>query len=134
MIKKVILSLVIILIVLLTATGFLYAKGSDSPKISKADQNEVADDEVVRDTNTFHITSNCNHGGTILPKGNQSLNIGDIRTFTITANIGYKLVWLRVDNLKIKDFSEGTYTFTGDGKNHTIHAHFKKIKTNGNNG
>jgi len=37
-------------------------------------------------------------------------------------------IWLRVDDVKDKTFTSNTYTFTDVGKNHTIHAHFKKIK------
>ena len=58
----------------------------------------------------------------------QSVKKEDSITFTITVNPGYKLEWLRVDNAKDKSFTSNTYTFTDVGKNHTIQAHFKKIK------
>ena len=45
-----------------------------------------------------------------------------------TVNPGYKLVWLRVDDVKDTTFTSTTYTFTDVEKNHTLHAHFKKIK------
>jgi hypothetical protein len=132
MLKKIILGVVIILVVLLATTGFLYAKGNDSPKIKKADQ--VEDEEINQDINVFHITSSCNNGGTISPKGMQSVENGKSIDFIVTAKDGYKIEWVRIDNAKIKSITSNTYTktFIGDGKNHTIHAQFKKIKTNSN--
>ena len=139
MIKKIIFGIVIGLLVLMTAIGFIYAdnkdtnnKGNNKQELNKEktsvedDENEDLDDVENEDPNIFHITSSCNHGGTISPKKNQSVKKGDSITFTITVNPGYKLVWLRVDNIKYYDRT--SYTFTDVEKNHTIHAHFKKIK------
>ena len=130
MIKKIIFGIVIGLLVLMTAVGFIYAdnkdtndKGNNKQELNK-EKTSIEDD----DPNIFHITANCNHGGTISPKKNQSVKKGDSITFTITVNPGYKLVWLRVDNVKDKNYTLSTYTFTDVEKNHTIHAHFKKIK------
>ena len=139
MLKKIIFGIVIGLLVLMTATGFIYAnnkdtinKGHNKQELNKektSDENEDLKNEENEGLNIFHITSSSNHGGTILPKGNQLVKIGDPIIFTITANPGYKLEWLRVDNVKNYNYDTSkTYTFTGDGKNHTIHAHFKKIK------
>jgi len=123
MLKKIIFGIVIGLLVLMTATGFIYAYNKDT--LNKGNNNQ----ELNKGMDIFHITSSCNHGGTILPKGNQLVKIGVPIIFTITANPGYKLEWLRVDNVKNYNYDTSkTYTFTGDGKNHTIHAHFKKIK------
>ena len=141
MIKKIIFGIVIGLLVLMTAIGFIYAdnkdtngKGNNKQELNKEktsvedDENEDLDDVENEDPNIFHITSSCNHGGTISLKGNQPVKKGDSITFTITVNSGYKLVWLRVDNVKNKNYASNTYTFTDVGKNHTIQAHFKKIK------
>jgi hypothetical protein len=74
---------------------------------------------------TFHIISSCNRGGTIEPKGFQ-FSEGESIGFTITPEEGYELVWIRVDNEKLETIS--TYSFDDIDSNHTIHAHFKKIK------
>ncbi|MHB1346896.1 MAG: InlB B-repeat-containing protein [Candidatus Humimicrobiaceae bacterium] len=131
MIKKIILSIVVISVALLTTTGFLYADNKNQSNSRK--NNQEISEKDISGRSIFHITSSCNNGGTISPKGNQVLDKGDDITLTITAKTGYKLVWLRVDNVKMKDFSGGTYTITDVDKNHTIHALFKKIKTNSNN-
>ena len=130
MLKKIILSIVVISLILLTTTGFLYASNKNQSNSGKNSQ-EISENDIS-DKSIFHITSSCNSGGTISPKGNQTLDKGDDITLTITAKTGYKLVWLRVDNVKMKDFSEGTYRFADVDKNHTIHVLFKKIKTNSN--
>ena len=74
----------------------------------------------------IHIISSCNNGGTITPKGNQSTS-GESITFTCVADSGYELAWLRVDNEKKEGIT--TYTFNNVDKNHTIHANFKKVKS-----
>ena len=139
MLKKIIFGIVIGLLVLMTAAGFIYAnnkdttgKGNNKQELNKektSDENEDLQNGENEGQNIFHITSSCNHGGTISPKGNQSVNKGeDSVSFTITVNSGYKLEWLRVDNVKNYNYASNTYTFTDVEKNHTINAHFKKIK------
>ena len=118
--------------------GFIYAnnkdtinKGHNKQELNKektSDENEGLQNKEDEGLNVFHITSSSNHGGTISPKGNQLVKKGDSIIFTITFNPGYKLEWLRVDNVKNYNYTSSTYIFTGDGKNHTIHAHFKKYK------
>jgi len=84
---------------------------------------------------TFHIIASCNRGGTIYPKGIQFTEGGSL-TFKITADDGYTLAWVRVDNEKLEGIT--SYAFDDIDANHTIHAHFKKIKNspneNSNNG
>ena len=129
MLKKIILSFVIILIVLLTATGFLYANNKNPFNKDKNDQE--INEEDISGTTIYHVTSNCNHGGIISPKGSQFVEKGDdSSTFTITADEGYEIAWVRIDNAKIKIITSNTYTKTFDNvdNNHTIHAHFKKVK------
>jgi len=112
MIKKVIVAISIILVVLLSSVGFLYAADNSSNK-------------------TYHVTASSNNGGTITPKGNQTVASGDSITFTISVDSGYELEWLRTDNAKVKNFTASSYTFDNVVKNHTIQAHFSKIN-NGN--
>jgi hypothetical protein len=77
----------------------------------------------------FHIISSCNRGGTIVPKGIQ-FSEGESVGFSITSEEGYELVWVRVDNKKLEAVS--SYSFNDINRNHTIHAHFKKIKKSSN--
>ena len=73
---------------------------------------------------SFHIISSCNRGGTITPKGIQ-FSQGESVEFVITADTGYTLLWIRVDNEKLEAVS--SYSFDSEvDSNHTIHAHFKK--------
>ena len=109
--KKIAISFLIIVMVFFSLTGLLYADSSTTAKIK-----------------SFHIISNCNKGGIITPKGKQTVTEGSSVTFTISADNGYKLSWVRVDNKIIKDFNQTTYSFTDVVKNHTIQAHFVKIK------
>lgn len=78
---------------------------------------------------TFHIIASCNRGGTIVPKGIQ-FSQGESVVFEFTADEGYTLVWVRVDNEKFEEIS--SYPFDDVDSNHTIHAHFKKIKNSSN--
>jgi len=78
---------------------------------------------------TFHIIASCNRGGTIVPKGIQ-FSQGESVVFEFTADEGYTLVWVRVDNEKFEEIS--SYSFDDVDSNHTIHAHFKKIKNSSN--
>jgi len=112
MIKKVIVAISIILVVLLSSVGFLYAADNSSNK-------------------TYHVTASSNNGGTITPEGNQPVQKGDSITFNISIDKGYELAWLRIDNAKVKNFTDSSYTFDNVTKNHTIQAHFSKIN-NGN--
>ncbi len=115
MIKKAVIAISIILVVLLSSVGFLYAADKSSNK-------------------TYRVTASSNNGGTITPKGNQTVASGDSITFTITIDSGYELEWLRTDNVKEKGFTASSYTFDNIVKNHTIQAHFIKIKNTNNNG
>ncbi len=105
-------------------------KGDDSK--DKGDGGKDKGDEKVKDEKdkslkTFHITSNCDNGGSISPKGSQDITEGESITFTCAADEGYILTWLRVDNEKIEGIN--SYTFTDVDSNHTIHAQFKKIES-----
>src|SRR3990170_2515381 len=100
MLKKIIFGIVIGLLVLMTATGFIYAYNKDTfnKGNNKQELNKEETSEENEGLNIFHITSSSNHGGTISPKGNKSVNKGeDSPIFTITANDGYEIAWVRVD-------------------------------------
>ena len=115
MIKKVIVAISIILVVLLSSVGFLYAADNSSNK-------------------TYHVTASSNNGGTITPKGNQIVASGYNITFTISVDSGYELEWLRTDNAKVKNFTASSYQFDKVNENHTIQAHFSKINNSNNGG
>jgi len=111
MLKKVIITISVILVVLLGTTGFLYAADNSNNK-------------------TFiNVTSSSNKGGTITPQGRQSVQKGGNITFNISIDSGYELAWLRVDKVKLDNVAGNPYTFDNVTKNHTIQAHFSKIKT-----
>jgi hypothetical protein len=118
MLKKIILGIIVLLVISMCATGLLYANG----------KNLYNNTDDTHEKQLFHITSSANYGGSISPKGNQSVDKGSNLTFTLEAKDGYKLEWLRVDNVKYKNYASNSYTFTNVDKNHTIQAHFKKIK------
>lgn len=77
----------------------------------------------------FHIISSSNRGGTIDPKGIQ-FSQGETISFEITVEEGYTLTWVKVDNKKLEALS--SYSFDNVDSNHTIHAHFKKIRNSSN--
>ena len=51
---------------------------------------------------------------------------GESVAFEITADTGYALLRVRVDNEKLEGIS--SYSFDSVDSNHTIHAQFKKIR------
>ena len=73
----------------------------------------------------MHIIASCNRGGTIDPKGIKFFEGGSF-TFHFEADDGYTLAWVRVDNEKLDGIT--SHEFEDIGSNHTIHAHFKKIR------
>ena len=75
MLKKIIFGIVIGLLVLMTATGFIYAYNKDT--LNKGNNNQ----ELNKGMDIFHITSSCNHEGTISLKGNQSVKKGRFHDF-----------------------------------------------------
>lgn len=72
---------------------------------------------------TYTITSTAGSGGSITPQGEISAEHGTNRTFTITANTGYHIADVRVDNQSAGAVS--TYTFNNITSNHTITASFE---------
>ncbi len=71
---------------------------------------------------TFVITPTAGVHGTITPNTPQTVNYGAGRTFTITADIGYRIVDVGVDGVSMGALS--TYTFSNITANHIITATF----------
>lgn len=71
---------------------------------------------------TYTITASAETGGSISPSGSTSVTEGNSKTYTITANTGYKIADVRVDGSSIGAAS--TYTFSGVSSSHTIKATF----------
>ena len=103
----------------------------DKDKGDKDKDKDKGDKDKDKDLKTFHITANCNDGGSISPKGSQEITEGGSITFTCAADEGYNLIWLRVDNEKIEGIN--SYTFDSVDSNHTIHAQFKKTESSDEN-
>jgi hypothetical protein len=74
-------------------------------------------------TNT--ITASAGTGGTISPQGNVSLNYGSEQTFTISANTGFHVSDVKVDNVSVGAVS--SYNFVNVTAGHTISATFTQI-------
>jgi hypothetical protein len=76
---------------------------------------------------TYTITSSAGSGGTISPMGAIALNQGANQTYTITANSGFLISDVKVDNVSVGALSG--YTFSNITANHTITATFSVIPT-----
>lgn len=71
---------------------------------------------------TYTITASVNTGGSITPSGTTTVLEGDSQTYNISANDGYAISDVKVDNI-----SQGiitTYTFSNITTNHTIKVIF----------
>lgn len=71
---------------------------------------------------TYTITASTGDNGTITPSGNVTVEEGASQLFTITANNGYLIEDVLVDNVSQGAIS--SYTFTNVQANHTIFASF----------
>ncbi len=70
----------------------------------------------------YSIIASAGTGGTISPSGTVTVTSGGSQTFTITANSGYQ-----ISDVKVDDVSQGaisTYTFSNVTQDHTISATF----------
>ena len=72
---------------------------------------------------TYTITSTAGSGGNITPQGEVTAEYGTNQTFTITANTGYHIADVRVDNQSAGAVT--TYIFRNITSNHTITASFE---------
>ena len=92
-----------------------------------------AHDEVVNVTytiNTYTITATAGANGTITPE-EATVNYGASQAFTISANEGYRIVSVMVDESEnvTEQLVDGVYTFVNVTANHTIAATFEAIPT-----
>ena len=71
---------------------------------------------------TYTITATAGTGGSISPSGSTSVTEGNSKTYTITANTGYKIADVKVDGSSIDAAS--SYTFSGVSSSHSISATF----------
>ena len=78
---------------------------------------------VFKFVKAFTIEAINNTGGVISPAGINLVNYGQNISFTITPNAGYLLDSLIIDNVKVDNTTN--YTFTNVISNHTIKAIFK---------
>ena len=72
----------------------------------------------------YQITATAGDGGSISPSGNVIIAEGGEQTFTITANDGYVIKSIMVDESSVAITS--TYTFENVTKNHQIAVEFKE--------
>jgi len=77
---------------------------------------------------TYNIMATAETGGTISPNGTITVNYADSQTFTFSANSGYEISQVLIDNLNnFPAVAAGTYTFTNVAANHTIEVYFSPI-------
>ena len=72
----------------------------------------------------YTITASAGANGAISPSGAVSVNQGASQVFTITANVGYHVANVLVDNASVG--AVGSYTFSSVTANHTISASFAR--------
>jgi len=75
--------------------------------------------------NYYTVTASAGTGGSISPSGAITVNYGSSKSFTITANAGYKISSVTVDGSSVGAVS--SYTFSNVTSNHTINASFTII-------
>lgn len=79
--------------------------------------------------NTFTITASAGANGTISPSGTVTVTEGDNKTFTISADSGYKIKDVLVDGVSVG--AKESYTFENVTANHTISATFERKSDGG---
>ena len=85
---------------------------------------------VTYTINTYTITATAGANGTITPE-EATVNYGASQAFTISANEGYRIVSVMVDETEnvTAQLVDGVYTFVNVTANHTIAATFEAIPT-----
>ncbi len=79
---------------------------------------------------THTITASADTGGTISPSGAVAVLDGDSQAFTITADVGYAIAQVLVDDVNDPDaVASGNYTFSNVTGDHTIAATFVNTQT-----
>ncbi|TSA24983.1 hypothetical protein D4R75_00385, partial [bacterium] len=87
--------------------------------------SNIAADHTISATfaiNTYSISASAGANGTITPSGSQSKDYGSSATYAITANTGWHIADVIVDNGSVG--AVGTYSFSNIGANHSISATF----------
>ena len=76
--------------------------------------------------NTYYtITATCGNHGTITPRGEIPVLSGDDQSFIVTADDGYHIASVTVDDVDVtRQLLDGVYTFNDVGEEHSIHAEF----------
>ncbi|MCP4712296.1 MAG: hypothetical protein GY869_27050, partial [Planctomycetes bacterium] len=74
---------------------------------------------------THSITATAGANGDITPSGVVTINQGSNQNFTFTADPGYEIENVRVDNISLGSIS--SYTFTAVSSDHTIAVSFARI-------
>jgi len=84
---------------------------------------------VFKTISVYSITALSGTGGTINPSGTFKVTSGGTKKFTITANTGYKIKQILVDDnpITITNSSSMEYTFTDVKSDHTIKAYFESV-------
>ena len=93
-----------------------------------SDHSIVVTFEII----TYTITASTGENGSISPPGQVSVDVGTDRTFTVTANDGYKVSTVKVDG-NDATLTDGKYTFTNVTGNHTIEVTFVVNESPGSN-
>ncbi len=75
------------------------------------------------DTVVYAITAHAGHGGAISPSGAVNVEQGSDKSFSITADTGYKIADVKVDGVSVG--ATATYRFTNVTAEHTIEANFE---------
>lgn len=105
-----------------------YSGGDDGSEYHPWDDNDSGGgydgggDDYYYTPATYTITATVGTGGSISPSGSASVTEGNSKTYTITANSGYKIADVKVDGSSIGAAS--TYTFSGISSSHSISATF----------
>ena len=98
----------------------------DAPQgqISSYTFNNVTAPHTVNVTSTqlFTITASAGSGGSIIPSGSVVVGYGQTQQFNFTANTGYHISKVLVDN--VSQSIALSYTFSNVTKNHTIAVSF----------
>jgi len=77
--------------------------------------------EVIYEKIPYPIRASINGNGTISDAGTTYVDHGDSKTYTFSANAGYKIVNVFVDGVNnIAAVNSGSYTFTNVRESHTI--------------
>lgn len=74
--------------------------------------------------NTYEITLTKGEGGSVSPSSSPTVNFGDNQTFTITKDVGYRIVDVVVDGSSVGIVT--SYTFSNVTSNHSIAVTFAK--------